>query len=204
MAPPSTSKTTSFFRLYFDGLNLVALIGWIYVAVVVCTTPSETLFSRVARTVGKLEVICIVEVVRIAIGNLPGNLVLGVILHAIRVLALTQILPRNKEVWLATAVLGSWAITEISRYPMYVFKSSKQARLLRMVVPVVSFPIGCGAEALSAWLVFWLNDTPAMVRVGLLCLMGINVLLGPTMAYPIIVKKALKELRNVKSSRKND
>ena len=37
---------------------------------------------------------------------------------------------------------------------MYVIKGLGATRLLRMVVPMVTFPIGCGAEAYSAWLVF--------------------------------------------------
>jgi len=172
----------------------LALIGWTYVAYEVFSTTPESLFAKVSTPALALETICLVEVGRIAIGDLPGNLVLGTILHAIRILTLTEIIPRNDEVWLAPAVLGSWAVTEMSRYPMYVFKTWKFARLLRMVVPVMTFPIGCGAEAYSAWLVFCLDGTPVYVKVGLVIVMGINGLLGPSMAYPVIVKKALKEV----------
>lgn len=137
-------------------------------------------------------------------GDLPGNIVLGAVLHAIRLLALAQVLPRTDlaHSWLATAVLGSWAVTEVSRYPMYVAKGFGPARLLRMVVPMAMFPIGCGAEAYAAWLVFQQGGVSAPLKGALVGMMAVNVLLGPTMAYPVIVKKGLEAMGLLKAKKK--
>lgn len=179
-----------------DALNPIALVGWCYVAVLVATTPAEFLNAAVNQTCFALEAICVVEVARMAVGDLPGNIVLGAVLHAIRLLALAQVLPRTDlaHAWLTTAVLGSWAVTEVSRYPMYVAKGFGPARLLRMVVPMVTFPIGCGAEAYAAWLVFQQGGVSAALKGALVGMLAVNVLLGPTMAYPVVMKKGLEAI----------
>lgn len=128
---------------------------------------------------------------RIVIGDLPGNILFGVLLHLIRMIALLLVFPRTsiESSWLASAILGSWSVTEVSRYPMYIVKGSKFARLLRMVVPMATFPIGCFTEAYSAWLVFRESSTPILVKIPLLVLVVINGGLGPVMAYPHVLKK---------------
>ena len=152
------SESKRFFKgpsaVLVDLLNPIALAGWSYVAYLVATTAPP--HSAALQPALALELICCVEVLRMVLSDLPGNLVLGAVLHSIRILALTVILPRTdpSNAWLATAVLGAWAATEVSRYPMYVVKGVSAARLLRMVVPMATFPLGCGAEAYSAWLVF--------------------------------------------------
>ena len=100
-----------------DSLNVVALAGWGGVLYLVATTPPESLLATTSTLVLGMEVICAIEVLRMAIGDLPGNLVLGVVLHAIRFLVLLEVLPRTsvENVWLVAAVLGSWAVTEVSR-----------------------------------------------------------------------------------------
>lgn len=109
---------------------------------------------------------------RIALGNLPGSLLFGCLLHIIRVITITQIIPNISEddqcQWIAKAILGSWVLTEISRYPMYVYRS-EITRKLRMVVPVVTFPIGCFTEAYGALVVFREYSPTLVVKVLLLC-----------------------------------
>jgi len=128
------------------------------------------------------------------------------VLHIIRLTVLVQVLPRCpvSHAWLATAVLGSWAVTEVSRYTMYVFKSFGPARVLRMAVPIVTFPIGCSTEAYSAWLVFQQGNLPVALKAALTGMLAINVLLGPTMAYPVFLKKGLEALglRKTKDKKK--
>ena len=68
-----------------------------------------------------LEGICIFEVIPIILKDLPGNLVLGVVLHFIRMMAITQ---RLSGLLLSTIsvnnnntiiiVLLSWSITKIT------------------------------------------------------------------------------------------
>eukprot|EP00957_Ditylum_brightwellii_P102842 7836904-Ditylum_brightwellii.AAC.1 len=105
-------------------------------------------------------------------------------------------------------ILASWSITEVSRYPMYLISSSKVIRLVRMLVPVVTFPIGAGSEAYVSYLLLTsggggdgMLEWIAKIVFGSTLL--INTMLGPSMAYPAIVKKALKELSGKKSTKKN-
>ena len=66
----------------------------------------------------------------------------GVILHAIRLLTVLETIVRLPNHWTGPFILGSWAITEIFRYPMYMFPNNQLCRSIRMVVPIVTFPIG--------------------------------------------------------------
>lgn len=160
-----------------------------------------------------LEGICFIEVGRIAIGQLKGNLVLGVILHLIRMSCLLIVLPaalssmEDKKVLVSTLVLYSWALTEVGRYPMYLFPSSGVARYIRLVLPIFTFPVGAFAEAVGAyWHLKQLLVDDAITKsslhwlqVGLLVMVvGINTLLGPTMAYPALLKKGLPVLMGKK------
>ena len=185
-----------------DLLNPIALAGWSYVAYLVATSPPP--HEAAIQPSLALELICFVEVLRMVLSDLPGNLVLGAVLHSIRLLALTVILPRTDpaNAWLATAVLGAWAATEVSRYPMYVVKGMGVARLLRMVVPMVTFPIGCGAEAYSAYLVFGQPGTTPVLKGALGLMIAVNALLGPTLAYPVIMTKGLQEMGIIKTKPK--
>ena len=148
-----------------------------------------------------LEAICFVEVGRIAIGQIKGNLVLGVVLHMIRMSCLLLVLPEGlgsvEKDSLCITVLYSWALTEVGRYPMYLFPSSELARNFRLILPIVTFPVGAIAEALGAYHAFsklWGSEVDALVVVKIVSLgmvIGINSFLGPTMAYPALLKKGL-------------
>lgn len=154
-----------------------------------------------------LEAICFIEVGRIAIGQLKGNLILGVVLHLIRMSCLLLVLPGglsgtddNNNI-LSILVLYSWSLTEVGRYPMYIFPSSTVARNVRLALPVFTFPVGAAAEAIGAYRVLTqiLEDggTPVTywVKIGSLgMVILINSLLGPTMAYPALLKKGLPVL----------
>lgn len=174
-----------------------------------------------------LEAICFVEVGRIAVGQLKGNLVLGVWLHIIRMTCLLLVLPdglssagaaaagadRYNQYACCTMVLYSWSLTEVCRYPMYIFPTSSIARYIRLVLPIVTFPVGAAAEAFGAYTVLTqiLNDgasgggsaSPALVHWGKVGLLGmvlfVNLLLGPTLAYPALLKKGLPVLMGKKS-----
>jgi len=111
----------------------------------------------------------------------------------------------NNQRFLSMLVLYSWSLTEVGRYPMYLFPNSAMARKVRLVLPLFTFPAGAAAEALGAYRV--MNK---MIRIGdsiysrpifywiAVSLLGmvvlINVLLGPTMAYPALLKKGLPAL----------
>eukprot|EP00569_Conticribra_weissflogii_P003751 CAMPEP_0171331014 /NCGR_PEP_ID=MMETSP0878-20121228/2406_1 /TAXON_ID=67004 /ORGANISM="Thalassiosira weissflogii, Strain CCMP1336" /LENGTH=144 /DNA_ID=CAMNT_0011831445 /DNA_START=430 /DNA_END=864 /DNA_ORIENTATION=+ len=99
-------------------------------------------------------------------------------------------------------VLYSWALTEVGRYPMYIFPSSSRARFVRMVLPIVTFPLGAFAEAMGAYRVFMELkenfgefDAYRLLKMGLLgMVISVNSLLGPTLAYPALLKKGVPVL----------
>ena len=237
----------------FTVLNGAALLGWssILLLLLSFTFNVESLVSALPVHLPIillycLEGICLVEVGRIALGQLKGNLLLGCVLHAIRITCLVYILSdglqllllpslrppsssshyfleedfeKRKSIVLHTLlILYSWTITEVCRYPMYLFPSSEMARKVRLVVPIVSFPVGCALEIQSAFRVaraelFGGGDSSgndgskddiisatSWVKIVVLCMVIlINGLLGPTLAYPSIVRKGLPVLMGRKS-----
>mmetsp|Transcript_9974 Transcript_9974/g.14681 ORF Transcript_9974/g.14681 Transcript_9974/m.14681 type:complete len:211 (-) Transcript_9974:33-665(-) len=178
----------------FSVLNWVAFFGWSRVLYLSFQNNDD--LSTTNTSIFMLEGICLIEVMRIIIGDLPGNLVLGVILHAIRFTALTIVMPNiDDDNMLSKYVIWSWCCTEISRYPMYMFPNSQFTRSMRMVVPLVTFPWGCATEAYGAYQVLRSTSTLPWWSQGLLiAMLAINVLLGPTMAYPALLKKGLPVL----------
>ena len=173
------------------------MTGWSYVLFLLLSQLAPTLpsiplsfdLSLVTPVVIWLECICVVEVLRTALGDLPGNLVLGVVLHAIRFIAVLFVVPSNPNSWIAGAVLLSWAFTEVARYPMYLFPSSETCRSIRMVVPLATFPVGAIAEGYGAYLLFSMEDTASWLKAVLAGMIFVNGVLGPTMAYPALLKK---------------
>lgn len=206
----------------FHLLNWVAFAGWSYVLFLLISwhhnsnndddnsttmTEGQALLSTTCTPILVLEGICVVEVLRIFLRDLPGNLTLGVILHAIRFTAILEVLPRAvvlaagdtaQWTWTAPAILFSWAITEVTRYPMYLVPSSQLCRSIRMVVPLVTFPIGAFSEFCGAYQVFFAatgeeeNDKiPLWLQMILVVMMLVNGILGPYLAYPALLKKGL-------------
>jgi hypothetical protein len=74
-----------------------------------------------------LEGICLVEVICIVLADLPGNVVLRVILHAIRCTCLT--FAWSAHHWTGPVILASWTITEVTRCPMYIFPQLARLRI---------------------------------------------------------------------------
>jgi len=182
----------------FSALNWAAFVGWNGVllrllAIFFSSAPSSSgaIFDAVRVPVFLLEGICIVEVGRILCGDLPGNLVLGVVLHAVRFTTLTQVFPHAH--WTVPLILTAWCLTEIARYPMYLFPASTLARSVRMAVPLATFPLVAAAEAYGAYRV--LCDRAEYISLGakaaLAVMLFVNGVLGPTMAYPALLKKGL-------------
>ena len=222
----SSSRTSPLAPLapLFYLLNWVAFVGWSYVLFFLIFWYTEddansdndgaALLSATRTPVLLLEGICVVEVLRIFLKDLPGNLILGVILHAIRFTAILEVLPRavaitqqlqpsSSSSWTAPAILLSWAVTEVTRYPMYLFPSSTLCRSIRMVVPLVTFPIGACAEFCGAYQVFFASTTtddmgqlvvPVWLKILLVVMMLVNGILGPYLAYPALLKKGLPVL----------
>jgi hypothetical protein len=118
---------------------------------------------------------------------------------------------------LSLLVLYSWSLTEVGRYPMYLFPQSPIARRVRLVLPLFTFPAGAAAEALGAYgalarlLRRGAPDGGSASHWAAATLLGlvvfVNAGLGPTLAYPALLKKGLPalmgtaEVRNPKRMR---
>ena len=230
-------RTETFFTI----LNAVALSGWsiVLLIIILTTTTSTNNCSnghdddlvvdsdnyKVCASSGQripiidllyiLELICIIEVCRIAVGQLKGNLLLGLVLHAIRMTCLMYVLPDGIlllpcDVTTMT-VLYAWSITEVTRYPMYLNPTSDIVRRVRLVVPLGTFPVGCMAEAYGSYrtlLKDWkhreeVSEITNLIKIGMLGMVVlINGLLGPTMAYPALIKKGVPALMGTREERK--
>ncbi|KAL1526412.1 hypothetical protein AB1Y20_015124 [Prymnesium parvum] len=144
------------------------------------------------------EAFCLVEVFQIAIGVLRGRLLLGVDIHATRVLILSAVLPRARASRAATLVLLAWTATELCRYPMILFakaappRAAAALRRARFLAPLLTFPLGAAAEAWATHLVL-----PQLSGLALYAafLVFPNNLLGGPAVYPGMVRKALAEFR---------
>jgi len=60
-----------------------------------------------------------------------------------------------------------------------------------MVIPLVTFPVGAFSEAYGAYMVFVDPVSPLGLKVALSAVIFVNGALGPTMAYPALLKKGL-------------
>ena len=226
---------------FFTILNALALLGWsiVLLIIIVTTTTSTNNCSnehdddllvdrdnyKVCASSGQrtpiidllfiLELICIIEVCRIAFGQLKGNLLLGSVLHAIRLTCLMYVLPDGILLLpcdvTTMMVLYAWSITEVTRYPMYLYPTSDIVRRVRLVVPLVTFPVGCMAEAYGSYrtlLKEWkhraeVGEITNLIKIGMLgMVILINGLLGPTMAYPALIKKGVPALMGTREERK--
>lgn len=63
-----------------------------------------------------------------------------------------------------------------------------------MVVPLFTFPVGCIAEGTGAYIVLMRGETELWLKVILMAVLFVNGVLGPTMAYPALLKKGLPVL----------
>lgn len=220
----------------FTILNAMALSGWSIVLLIIILTTSANNCSnghddelvvdsdkyKVCLSSGQripiidllyiLESICIIEVCRIAFGQLKGNLLLGLVLHAIRFTCLIYVLPNGVSLLPCDVttifVLYAWSITEVTRYPMYLYPTSDIARRVRLVVPLVTFPVGCMAEAYGSYRTLEKEYKYSreegvgtnLIKIGMLgMVILINGLLGPTMAYPALLKKGVRALMGTKT-----
>ena len=105
--------------LFFTLLNAFALLGWSAVLLITLARSVDSelwLYVEAASHIRPLllglEAVCLVEVTRIALGMLRGNLVLGTVLHAIRLTCLSYVLGDDA---ISVAVLFSWSLTEVTR-----------------------------------------------------------------------------------------
>mmetsp|Transcript_18228 Transcript_18228/g.52662 ORF Transcript_18228/g.52662 Transcript_18228/m.52662 type:complete len:92 (+) Transcript_18228:57-332(+) len=87
---------------------------------------------------------------------------------------------------------------------MYIFPSIEGLRSIRMVVPLFTFPAGCFSEGYGAYMVLTRDDTPLWLKAVLCGMLFVNGVLGPTMAYPALLKKGLPVLGLIKKKDKGE
>lgn len=182
----------------FQGLNWIAFGGWSYVCFRLFTGCDA---AEMDPYVKYLEFICLVEVLRIALGDLKGNLMLGVFLHAIRLGSIFAVIPRLPEGhWTQDYIYFAYSVAEVTRYPMYLFPSSNFIRNIRMIAPLFTFPVGCYTEGLAAYIVLLQEKEegaekhPVWLLMVLAFILFVNGVLGPTQAMPALLKKGLPAL----------
>jgi hypothetical protein len=195
----------------FAILNWIAFLGWSFVCyrllfiLFQSSNDAGEVINDLQMPVLALEGICAVEIVRILFGDLKGNFVLGIVLHAIRLLTVLETIGRvPPNHWTGASILGSWAVTEVFRYPMYMFPGNQFCRSVRMVVPLITFPIGAFSEAYGAYIVFFDAESPLVLKVALSAVLFVNGVLGPTMAYPALLKKGLPILGLTKARKEQN
>ena len=93
------------------------------------------------------------------VGSLRGNMTMGLVLHATRLVVIQGVLPSAARPGATRLVLLAWAATEVARYPCYVWKDAPALLVLRSVVPVATFPLGVAVEAYG---LYWLLADPAV------------------------------------------
>ena len=105
--------------IFFTLLNAFALLGWSVVLLITLAgsfNSEHWLYVEAASHIRPLllglEAVCLVEVTRIALGMLRGNLILGAVLHAIRLSCLSYVIGDDAT---SVAVLYSWSLTEVAR-----------------------------------------------------------------------------------------
>ncbi|CAJ1945947.1 unnamed protein product [Cylindrotheca closterium] len=177
----------------FQALNWVAFGGWSYVFLQLfkgCDAQDMDPYVKY------LEGICLVEVLRIMVGDLKGNLKLGLFLHAIRLGSLFAVIPRLPEGhWTQDYIYFAYSVAEVTRYPMYLFPSSNFIRQIRMVAPLFTFPVGCYTEGLAAYIVLLQEKEegaekhPVWLVIVLAFILFVNGVLGPTQAMPALIQK---------------
>jgi hypothetical protein len=175
---PPPAKAFDFWTL----LNVVAWIGWS------CVLASA---AYDAKLVLILELMCCAELLRMVVGDLKGNVRVGLILHATRLIVYHQVLPTHYT----TQILQVWSVTELARYPYYVFKSPLTFAL-RSFVPLITFPLGVVAETLG--LVARLRDDDASTAVKCLCALPLVTTLLAPIGYWSLLKKAVRAYDGLK------
>ncbi len=187
MTESSSSSWIGVFRPIFQLLNYVAFVGWTVVLYQLLLQQQQ----QSATMLLCLEGICFLEVIRILIGDVKGNFVLGIVLHMIRTTVILIVLPVVSTM-IQNGIVWSWAVTEMARYPMYMFHGNTILRNIRLVVPLFTFPIGALSEGYGAWMVLTTTTNPSLFLTAILILvLFINGVLGSLLAYPALLRKGL-------------
>ena len=159
--------------------NVAAWCGWAYVLARVVVDATPWAAPGVAGVVASCEFYCCVEVARMVVGSLRGNVPMGLVLHATRLVVLHGVLPGAGRDGVVRAILVAWAATEVARYPMYVCRGVACFETLRSVAPVVTFPLGVIFEGRGLYLRMSDADVSLPLQVLAAVALASNLVLGP-------------------------
>jgi hypothetical protein len=190
--------------MIFTALNWIALVGWsaVFALTAAAWSDGEQPSAQLLQLTLACEVICTLDVIRIALGMLRGDLALAVTVHYTRLLMWFVTLPHSATSPLVVKlILAAWSLTEIGRYPMVLFPDVAVLRTIRYATPVVTFPMGAGTEAYAAYLVLIATSDNAVLRAALGFVVLVNVV-GGTVWYPSMVAKVGKSLAAKKDAKK--
>ena len=191
----ATRKSKSATML-FTLLNVAALIGWTGVLTLTAAAwldskpPSATCLTATLIC----ECICCVDVVRIVLGQLRGDLILALDVHFTRLMMCFYVMPHpDISASNVILILLAWSLTEVARYPMVLCSSVSALKTIRYAVPLVTFPLGAGTEAYAAYSV--LITTPQLpLKVALGWIVVVNCI-GPPVWYPSMIAKVTRSLK---------
>eukprot|EP00746_Dinoflagellata_sp_MGD_P075034 gnl/MRDRNA2_/MRDRNA2_30231_c0_seq1.p1 gnl/MRDRNA2_/MRDRNA2_30231_c0~~gnl/MRDRNA2_/MRDRNA2_30231_c0_seq1.p1 ORF type:complete len:572 (+),score=103.94 gnl/MRDRNA2_/MRDRNA2_30231_c0_seq1:191-1717(+) len=184
-------------NMVWNPLNALAWCGWcaLFVKLALLSTGStkEDVWEAPSVRQGTvaLESLCCLEVVRMLVGSLQGNVTLGVALHYTRVFICLCVFPHVGTHTSCPLVLFAWSFTEICRYPYYIL-GGEFASKLRYGAPIVTFPLGAGGEMWACWAA--LPHLSGGLRALAMLQIGVNGL-GGLAAYSGLVTKGLKALK---------
>lgn len=192
-------------------LNVLSWLGWFFLLQqtwsIIDETWTPTLLSQeslIMTSVLALEGACFLEVINMAVSG-TGNVALGVALHYTRVFVATVAWPamlgengNEERQSVIVAILMAWGMTEICRYPYYIFRT-KSAEKLRYAVPIVTFPIGAGAEAVCCY--YASQELQGVLKYMALAQCAVNVF-GFFAAYPMMAKRGFAKLGLIKAKKK--
>ena len=176
-------------------VNMVALVGWTIVLVIITKnlllSPADERPSNDSTFFYLIifcELICASEVIKIGLGMMRGDLILGFTVHYTRMLMIFVVMPDPSVSCLnQKIIILAWAATEVARYPMVLFPDSKPLRTFRYAAPLVTFPQGAGSEAWAAYSLLQFTQNQALYVA--LCLVVLVNVGGGIVWYPSMVKK---------------
>ena len=152
-------------------VNVTAWAGWIYLLYQVLSRRNGAWTAddlrKIIRTTLILEGVCIAEVIQMAIAG-SGNVPLGITLHYTRVFVAYFVWPvllSQGYQYIIVAILLSWAVTEVCRYPCYICKLAK-IEVRSTPKPYVQYTCyTCHVPFLSFLVIMCRLDSPSHVIV---------------------------------------
>lgn len=190
LIPVATVLSSS--QLLIVAQNVLSWIGWIMVGIFLLIhwiDLNPDLGMILWLLLPALETLCCLELFRLA-GK--ANLLFGVVLHYTRMFVILFILPEVSRHYACHLVVFAWTVTEICRYPAYIYKSNRLSAL-RYFIPVLTFPAGALGEAWACYVAMdslvGLPKTLAAVQI------FVNIVGGGAM-YPQLFRRGIGELRS--------